>query len=247
MGCPSNSVCVDFSLGSRQHITVSFRSAPISVVMSTMLANSGVNTGLDIQIEEGVDVMVSGDYTGTFEEVLERVSNSFSLNVELDQSKVRISDHLSEVSLHKIAATQPTPTASETATATPKSTPINTAEPQTKTRQLKHDKFVEQLFHLKNVSVADSTLNDSQRTVIPGAVSQLKQLIQNLGVQEFQYQGAAAQPEANESVSIVAMASINAVKVRDRSSKMALYRDLIESIDASLVSASPGPSWTVVK
>lgn len=247
-----------------KHVTVSFRTAPVSVFMSALFANSG----LGFKIEDGVDVTVSGDYTGTIEDVLERVSASLSLSVEYDQSTVRISNNPIEVAPAKNTTIKLTPTLvpAPDSAPEPQTTELvlslleDKAIPrknlQTPTQRI-GDEFVERLFLLKNVAVADKVLSDSLQTVIPGAVSQLKRLMSNLGVQDFEYRGAAARSEPEGSVSIVALASMNAIMVRDRASRMALYRDLIDSIDSSAIAASskfskkkddaPKPMWSAVK
>ena len=98
----------------------------------------------------------------------------------------------------------------------------------------KNDEFVDRLFLLKNVSAADKTLGDARRTVIPGAVSRLKDMISSMGLEDL-HRDSSGRAATDESVSIIALASLNAIRIRDRASNMALYRDLIESIDSSLV------------
>ena len=245
-----------------EHINASFRSAPFSVFLATLLTD----TGLDIQIEKSIDVKVTGDYSGTVSEVLEGVIDSLSLKVEIDPTKVRVYEQLivtaplvtSAAEAERIAASNLAVASKPVLTKPDIQLSLATRLPKPRAvRKPKPDEFVERLFLLKNVDVSDKTLNDSHQTVIPGAVTQLRKLIRSIGAEDLTFQNESDQNVSHGSVSIVTLASMNAVMIRDRSSKMALYRDLIDSIDSSsLVGASKpfkkegnesNPVWTAVK
>ncbi len=107
------------------------------------------------------------------------------------------------------------------------------------------DKLVERMFVLKHAKAVDTQVNDAQQTLTPGVATQLKLLVEKLGVANFTYIGAPSVNASQSVLSIVALPTMNAVVVKDLESRMALYQDLIESLD--VVSVENSTQWTVVQ
>ena len=220
-----------------KNITLSVRNASAPVFMSALFAD----TGLDVEVGAGVDMMVSGDYNGTITDVLQSVSESLSLSVEIGQSNVRISNSLIDgtpsIKTVSLPVVQPQDISAENSPPQTASKPITSKstskENQAPAHQPKHNEIVDKLFFLKNVHAADRFLNDTSQTLMPGAASQLRKLIGNLGVEDLRLRKTIRPLIDDDSVSVIALPSMNAIRVRGRSGDMDLYRDLIESIDSS--------------
>jgi len=119
---------------------------------------------------------------------------------------------------------------------------------------------LERVFVLKNAIAIDTRLNNINRSVVPGVLTQLNRIIDKLGVANLTYAGTSAVKSPEFSRSVIALPSMNAIVVKDLASRMPLYVDLIESLDVSSIStnsvqefASDAPArkatskWSVVQ
>ncbi len=198
-------------------ITVSFKGAPVAVVFNALLANSDKV----ISVDPNIDQSLTGDFSGSVNDVLTQITDALSLQAVVTQSRVSVGPKSPPIKTRNIVATIE---------------PVSPAKPAPASiKQVTTDRIVERLFVLDNAYVEDKPLGDAQQTVIPGVATRLKQLAASLGLNEIQYQSGGATNNTT-SASVVTLPSMNAILIKDHESKMGIYRDLIDSIDTSFVS-----------
>jgi len=194
-------------------VTMSVRHAPAAVFFKALLSNSSLTVTLD----QAITQTFTGDYDGTIDSILKGVSKTHSLYFVFDDSMLHVSTQAPAV----IAASNG-------------NTRLPVRGKKQNSSPLFTDPIVERLFLLSHSNAADTALNDAANTVIPGAASQLKALVDHLGLPSLRFRGEDPSTSTDRSPTIAALSSMNAIMVQDRQSNMALYRDLIDSLDSPL-------------
>ena len=213
-----------------QHIVVSFRKAPVHVVYKAVLADSG----FDAVIDPNVVALVSGDYAGSISDVIQEISHQLSLNVEINDSLVHLDAAMPENAVGGIA--------DPLTSIVSKSSSVASATRPLVRRLPTADLIVERLFVLEHAYAVDTRLGDSENTVIPGVVSQLKKIVDGLGLKDLKPERQTTSHSPQMQASVTALPSMNAVVVKDRESHMALYQDLISSIDLAFAASGRAQS-----
>ena len=200
----------------QRHVAVSFREAPVRLVYQAVLAG----TGYDAVLQVDVDEPVSGDYTGSIKTVLNQINTELSLNIDFDDSIAHVRKAPLQATIPQPdVGSVPVPQRSVTPSPVALAQPLVTPQPSLIKKPVtsRSDQLVERLFVLQHANAADKQLADEAQTVIPGVVSQVRQIV------------------SGSAESVIALPSMNALVIRDRASNMAQYEAFIRSIDKAFV------------
>jgi len=244
-----------------QSVEISAHAAPLSVFIQAVFAN----TDLEVELSDSLEGTVTGNYAGSITKVLEALSAEFNITAQLEEGIVNVFPKSSVPKTHTLRPTLIQLDPEEKVVRTTRSIsalvePVNSKSQNPNENQARRnqsppaaavattpvaiDEVLERLFVLKNALAVDTRSNNTNRSVVPGVLTQLNRIIDKLGIANLTYVGrfAAEAPEFNRSV--IALPSMNAIVVKDLASRMPLYKDLIESLDVSTISTSRAPEFS---
>jgi type II secretory pathway component GspD/PulD (secretin) len=190
-------------------ISIVVSDASIEIFLTALLGN----TSLSLAVEGDFLETVSGEYEGSIDSVLQAVSNSHDLKVVVAENFVVVKPlNFAEPAIVSTVTTSPSIESFSVAS---------------------HDPVVERVFTLKYAFAQDTRSEHAGQSIIPGVASELRRLLEQLGVNDLHPSSQKAQDNMASSTNIMAIPAVNAIVVTDFESRMDLYADLIESIDSA--------------
>jgi len=215
-----------------QSIEITAREAPLDVFIQALFAN----TEIDVEINDSVEGVVSGKYEGSISNVLNKLSSEFGFVSQSEDGVVKVFYQSEKPKPSTQSKNQSIVALAEHAVSDSQKVPGNSLGKKQPTQinrvnATNVDRVVERVFVLKNAIAVDTRPLNASYPMIPGVVTQLKQLVKKLGVSSFTYVDAPIPRTIEPADSVVALPSMNAIIVKDLASRMALYEDLIHSLD----------------
>ncbi len=231
-------------------VTLVVSRAPVKIFLTALFGN----TALSLEVHGEYANTVSGEYVGTVNSVLQTVSTSHDFRVEVVDGLVVVQPKATanpitdpaetesvDSSQHAVLSLPNTIEDSHNSSTAPTqiSRVVNNDTTLSKTAsEFELDPVVERVFTLQYASVQDTHSEKTGQPIIPGVASELRRLVEQLGIEALHPSSHNKPRDRVTSQNIMAIPAVNAIVVTDYESRMALYADLIESIDSAYVMAN---------